>query len=516
MSYSKINQNNKRIARNTVLLYIRMLLITLISLYTVRVTLHVLGADDYGIYNAIAGVIGFIGFISGTLTNSAQRFLAYDLGKEDTINYRQTFSMLMIVFVIIALVIVVVAEILGPWLINDYLVIPQNRLNAAHWIFQLSLLTLFVRFVSIPYSASVVANEKMGFYAYLSIAEVTLKLLIVYALVVSPIDRLIFYAFLLFLMDVIIASIYIIVCIKRFPGCRFERYWNRTRFKEIGSYIGWNTFGSVSAITETQLITVILNHFFAPVVITSKAIADKIQNVTFSLVSNFVLASSPQMVKYFSVNDDDNFSMLFYRISKVSFFLMIIISAPLFLLMPMLLKIWLGTGFLDEMVVFSRMAIIVALINSLETPISRAVFATGKIRLYESLNCLSSILGIPIVYFFLTQGAPAHWCYGVYAIITALTLIYRIIILSRNSKVNPSLYFKKVIAPAFVVLIFCIIADFCLNKIVLSSILSVLLFKGLGYIFLIGMFIFFVGFNKSERSHINNLALSWLRTIKSK
>ena len=182
MMETRVSQNNSRIAKNTVMLYIRMIAITLISLYTVRVTLRILGTDDYGIYNAVAGVIGFIGFIYATLTNAAQRYLAYDLGKDDGESYLHTFSMMMIVFLTISLLIVIIAELLGPWLIRDYLVIPPERQNAAQWVFQISLLSLVLRFVTIPYMASIVANEKMSFYAYLSIVEVVLKLLIVYAL----------------------------------------------------------------------------------------------------------------------------------------------------------------------------------------------------------------------------------------------------------------------------------------------------------------------------------------------
>lgn len=508
-----VSQNNRRIAKNTIMLYIRMLAITLISLYTVRITLQVLGADDYGIYNAIAGIIGFISFISVTLSNSAQRFLAFDLGKNNTINYQQTFSMLIIVFVVIAAIIIIVAELIGPWLIEKYLVIPENRIGATHWAFQISLLSLFIRFVAIPYTASIVAHERMSFYAYLSIAEVVLKLIIVYVILEVAFDKLILYALLLFLMDVIISSIYIFTCSKSWPYCRPSYYWNKSRFSELGSYIGWNTFGSLSALTETQLITVILNHFFAPVIVTAKAIADKIQNVAFSLVSNFVLASSPQLVKYYSVGDNKEFGGLFYRTSKVSFCLMTIISAPLFLLMPFLLKFWLGSGFTEEMIIFSRMAIIVAIINSLETPISRAVIATGKIRLYEIINCFASILGLPIIYFILKMGAPAYWCYCIYAIITSLSLIYRIVILSNNSSVKPSEYIKYVAFPVSSVLVCVIIFNWLFYFIEIEKLWQILFIRGCLSLIVSSIIVFYIGFKKNERVIITRIVIDKIRRI---
>lgn len=506
-------ENNRRIARNTIMLYIRMLAITLISLYTVRITLQVLGADDYGIYNAVAGVIGFLSFISVTLSNSAQRFLAFDLGKNNILNYQHTFSMLMIVFVVIAIIITVIAELIGPLLIEKYLVIPKNRISAAHWVFQISLLSLLIRFVTIPFTASIVAHERMSFYAYLSIAEVVLKLIIVFVIINSTFDKLIIYALLLFLMDVIVSSINIYICSRRWHYCRPLLYWNKSRFSELGRYIGWNTFGSLSALTETQLITVILNHFFAPVIVTAKAIADKIQNVAFSLVSNFVLASSPQLVKYYSVGDNKEFSRLFYRTSKVSFYLMTIICAPLFLLMPFLLKLWLGSGFAEEMIIFARMAIVVAIINSLETPISRAVIATGKIKLYEIINCLASILGLPIIYLILVKGGQAYWCYVVYSIITLLSLIYRIAILSQNSSVRPFEYIKHVALPVSSVLVSVIMMNWLLYSIETELLWQIILIRG-GLSLIVSLIIvFYIGFQKNERVIITNFFISKIRRI---
>lgn len=440
-----------------------MLVMTLISLYTVRVTLQVLGAEDYGIYNAVAGIIGFIGFISATLTNSAQRFLAFDLGKKDFVSYGHTFSLLMIVFITIAIVIVIIAEAIGPWVIGNYIVLPSERLTAAQCVFQLSLITLVVRFITIPYTASIVAYEKMGFYAYLSIAEAILKLIIVFALLNSPFDKLIFYASLHFLMDVIVCAVYVCVCMNKLSNCRFRWYWNKNRFKEIGSYIGWNTFGSLSGIIETQGITIVTSMFFNPIVLACRAVADRVNSLAYSFVTNFVLASSPQLVKYYSLGDDKNFNNLFYRTSMISYYLMLIITVPLVLLMPELLGLWLKDELLEEMIVFSRLSIITALVSSLETPISRAVSATGKVRLYEITNCVVALSGIPITYMLFRFGAQAFMGYVVYIIILSLSIIYRIAILKKNSTISIKQYFSYCITRAIILAIVMMIFGYCIS-----------------------------------------------------
>lgn len=442
---------NKRIAKNTIMLYIRMLVTTIISLYTVRLTLQILGADDYGIYNAVCGVIGFLSFISATLANSAQRYLAFDLGQNDYERYEKTFSLLMSVFFLLAIFIVVIAEVVGPWLISNKLVIPDDRLTAAHWIFQFSVLSILVRFITLPYTASIVAHEKMGIYAYVSIAEVVLKLVIVYALLVSPYDKLIFYAALHFLMDFIVSAIYIIICKVKIPNCRFRFYWEKTRLKEIGSFIGWNTFGSLSGVVETQGMTIVTNMFFPPATVASRAIADRVNSVSYSFVSNFVLASSPQMVKYFSCGDTVGFNKLFYRTSYISYYLMLLITVPLILLMPDLLKLWLSDTLLEDMVFFSQLSLISALVSSLETPISRAVAATGQVKLYQVTNCIVSLLGIPICYYLFKMGLPASWGYVVFILLLLLSIAYRIVVLRKYSTISIKEYVASVIIPgAFV------------------------------------------------------------------
>lgn len=486
-----------------------MLVSMLISLYTVRIVLRVLGVEDYGIYNAVGGVIGFMGFISATLTNAAQRYLAFDLGRSDEEGYNHTFSMLLIAFLFIGAVILVISEIFGPWIIGKYLVIPDNRMMAAQWVFQISVLNLLVSFVVIPYMASIVAYEKMDFYAYLSIAEALLKLLIVYVLVISPFDKLVFYALLLFLMSFVSSSIYVVVCLKRIPGCHFKWYWNRHRFKEIGSYIGWNTFGSLSGTLQTQAVTMVTSAFFQPAVLACRAIADRVHDVSYSFVTNFIMASSPQMVKYYAAQDSNNFNLLFYRISKFGYFLMLLIALPLILLMPDLLSLWLSDTLLDDMVFFSRLSVINAMVSSLETPISRAIAATGYVRLYQILNCIAAFIGIPIIIFLFKSGCGAEWGYVISIVLLFLSLFYRIFVLKKYSSISVKEYFSRVMVPVALVSLFACILYFLVSQIQLDNMISRILVLGL--LSLVGtVIIIYFSLLKNERNYIINNFISRL------
>ena len=502
MSNITVSDNNRRIAKNTIMLYIRMLVMMLISLYTVRVTLQVLGADDYGIYNAVAGIIGFIGFISATLTNAAQRYLAFDLGKGDNEGYRNTFSMMLIVFVAIAFLIVIIAEVLGPWLIGTYLVIPAERLTAAQWVFQISLLSLFVRFSATPYSASIVAHERMSFYAYLSIIEVVLKLAIVYALVISPLDKLVFYALLLALMDITVSSIYIIICSRKWEKCHFRWYWNKGRFKEIGGYIGWNTFGSLSGSLQIQAVTMVTSAFFPPAVLTSKAIADKVNNVSYSFVTNFILASSPQMVKYYAAKDETNFNLLFYRVSKFGYYLMLIIAIPLIVIMPELLSLWLSDSLLDDMVLFPRLSLLNALVSSLETPISRAISATGNVRLYQIINCLVAFLGIPIIIILFKIGLGAEWGYIVCTVILLFSMAYRIIILKKYTSISLKDYVKFVVVPILIVSLLLALFVLLITRLCITGFWTRLAIFG-ATSFGASLIVVYLSLNKNEKHYIS-------------
>lgn len=506
-----VSLNNKRIAKNTVALYIRMLLMTLISLYTVRVTLQILGVEDYGIYNVVCGVIGFLGFITTTLNTSAQRYLAYDLGLENRKEYTNTFSMIFYIFLVASVIIVVIAELLGPWLINKHLVIPAERLDAARIIYQVSIVSFIVRFLVVPYSASIIAYEKMGLFAYITIFESLAKLGIVYLLSASPIDKLVFYALLLLLMDILVTMTYIIICLKLLPGCRVVCFWSKAKFKDMGNFMGWSTFGSLSSIFATQGFNIIMNLFFQPSVIASKAVADKVKSFSYSFVANFITATSPQMTKYYSIGDIPNLILLFFRTSKICFFLMMVISVPLIISAPDLLSVWLSDELLDDMVLFTRLTLIGTLFSAFETPISRAVHAAGNVKLYQIVNCIVSFIALPIVFVLFKCGFPPFWSYIVSMTLLALSIFYRLVILHKYVAFSYKAYFSYVFIPVLVIVILTIPVSFFITKIYIINIYARMSVQLLTSIVLMMTLVFLIGLNRTERLYVANIIKSKLK-----
>ena len=504
-----VSSNNKRIAKNTIALYIRMLVMTLISLYTVRVTFKVLGIDDYGIYNVVCGLIGFLGFITTTLSTSAQRFLAFDLGQGNKNDYTHTFSMIFYIILASTIIIVLLAELFGPWLINNYLVIPVERLNAAKIIYQISIVSFIVRFLVVPYSSSIIAYEKMGVFAYISIFESLAKLGIVYLLTISPIDKLVSYAILLLFTDIIVTIIYVIVCVKNLPGCKIICYWNRTKLGEMGRFMGWSIFGSLSAIFSTQGLSIIMNMFFSPAVIASKAVADKVHSFSYSFVANFITATSPQMTKYYSIGDIPNLVSLFFRTSKICFFLMLVISIPLIISASDLLSVWLSEELLDDMILFTRLTLISTLFSAFETPISRAVHAAGNVKSYQIVNCIVSFIALPIVFILFKAGYPPFWSYIVSIVLLALSIIYRLIILHKYVEFSFKSYVNSVILPVLVVVAISIPLSYLITRISFENIFIRLLIQLSSAVVVLLFIIFVFGLKKAERSYI-------IRIIKSK
>ena len=399
------SENNKRIAKNTLLLYFRMLLMMGVSLYTIRVVLNTLGAVDYGIYNVVGGVVTMFSFLSGTMAGASQRFFAFEIGRKDYQQLKKTFSMTMTIYVMIAVVILILAETIGLWFLNNKMTIPAERMESANWIYQFAILSFILTMFAIPYNAAIIAHERMNVYAYVSIIEVTLKLAIVYILVVFSFDKLKLYAVLMFAVTAIVTSIYQIYCRKKFDECRFSFYWNKSLFKEIVSYSGWNLFGALAGIFSNQGISIVLNMFFGPVVNAAQAIATQVNNTINQFIINFSTAVNPQITKYYAAGEKEEMIKLVFQSSKFSYFLMFILSMPVLLETNFILSMWLKEV-PDYVVIFTQLVIITALIDSLSQPLITSLLATGKIRNYQLIVGGIRLLNLPVSYCFLKFGFP--------------------------------------------------------------------------------------------------------------
>ncbi|MDE5902977.1 MAG: hypothetical protein K2H21_07145 [Muribaculaceae bacterium] len=399
---------NSRIAKNTAMLYVRMLFLTAISIYTVRVTLQVLGAMDYGIYNVIANVIASLNFLVATMSSATQRFLSFHLGKRDIPAYNRAFSLLVWGFIALSVIVVVIGELVGPYFVNNVLVIPADKLHAARMVYQFTILTFISSVMMVPYHAEIVANEKMGVYAYFSIADGLMRLGVVLLLLFVMTDKLVLYGGLLALQGWIMWGIYFIYCKVKFPFCKISFVKDKALAKELGSYTGWNLFGTISGMLTVQGQSVLLNMFFGPLINTAKAIGDKVYTTVVNFSVNFFMAVSPQIVKAYAAGDNARMLQLGVKGSKISFFLLAVISFPLLCEMPAVLRLWLGESEVTApMISFSRLLLIYSLIVSLEPPITQMIRATGQINRYQLQVGLWTLSYIPVAALVLwLGGAP--------------------------------------------------------------------------------------------------------------
>lgn len=380
----KTSSSTRRIAKNTVVLYFRQILIILVSLYTVRVVLATLGAEDYGIYNVVAGVVTMFSFLSGAMATASQRYFSYALGQNDEVQLKRYFSMSFTIYCLIALVVVVIAETCGLWFVENKLVVPLERQQAAFWIYQASIFPTVCTILTAPFMASIIAHEDMNIYAYVSIVEVVLKLGIVFLLSLFPADKLIVYGFLMAAVVFVNTAIYRSICARKYRECRFSFFWDKRLFKELVGYTGWNMFGASVGIFKNQLVNIVLNQFFSPVVNAARGIAYQVNGAVTSFSQGFSTAVRPQIIKSYASGNKEEMLALMYRSCKATFFLMYVFTLPLSLEMSYVLGLWLG-NVPENAILFTRLALLDALIDSVSYPLMTAAQATGKIGLYQSV-----------------------------------------------------------------------------------------------------------------------------------
>lgn len=435
-----------------------MLIVTAVGLYTVKITLKALGVIDYGIYNVVASVVASLGFLNGTLTSATQRFLSFHLGKNDYASYSKTFSLLLMGFIVISVVIFMIGEGFSFFFIDKLLDIPQDKHYAAQWVYQTAIVTFIFHLLLVPYTSSIVANEKMSAFAYISIVDCGLKLILVYLLLLSSKDRLIYYGILTMIESIIIFALYVIYCHKAFRYCRFKLVWDKSLFKELTSYTGWNLFGSISSILITQGQNILLNIFFGPVINTAKAIADRINSVVSSFSTNFYMAVTPQIIKSYAYGEQSRMITLAISSSRFSFFLLLLVSFPLVVCMKSILVLWLGArSVTNEMVEFSKLSLLFCLITCLEQPITQMIRATGEIKSYQMKVGIFTLLYIPIAAIVLYFGAPPISTMIVLIILYSIIQIIRVRVAHAEIKMNYKIYNKEVTRPICIVFIISLI-----------------------------------------------------------
>jgi O-antigen/teichoic acid export membrane protein len=395
--------NNKKIAKNTLLLYMRMLFLMAINLYTSRIVLSALGVTDYGIYNAVGGFVAMFTVISGAMATATQRFLSFEIGAKNKEKIAKVFSTAIVIHIFLALIILLLAETVGLWFLNNNMIFPVERYVAANWVFQLSVLTLIINVISVPYNAALIAFEKMSAFAYISIYEGVLKLVIAIVISFFSKDKLILYALLLCFVSASVRVIYSIYVKKNLHDCKNSWRMNKDVRKEMVSFVSWNLIGSSAGILQEQGISIILNMFFGVAVNAARGVSTQVMHAVSGFVSNFNLAMNPQIVKsYSSGNREDTFKLAIQG-SKFSFMMMMLLSTPIIINTPYILDLWL-VEVPEYASIFVRIVLITELINSMRYTLVTTVHASGKVKLYQLTNGIISLMAIPIAYLLLKLG----------------------------------------------------------------------------------------------------------------
>lgn len=447
----KVSQSNKRIAKNTLLLYFRMFFMMAVSLFTSRVVLNTLGVVDYGINNVVAGVISMLGFLTGSLSAASSRFITYDLGVGDKATLRRTFGNILSIYLLLAAVIFIVGETVGLWFVLNKLQIPEGRMTAALWIYQFSIFSSMMGVVSAPYNAVIIAHERMGAFAYISIIDAVLKLLIVYLLVVIPYDKLIVYGFLFLCIQVFDRIVYGVYCARHFEETHCRPLFDRALFRQIFDFAFWTMNGNLAIIGYTQGINILLNMFFGPVVNAARGIAVQVDGVVRSFCNNFQMALNPQLTKSYAQNDLPHMHSLLKLSSKFSFFLLFFISLPLMLEAPSVLQWWLGIV-PDHSVNFLRLILCSGILVSLSNPIIVAVHATGRLKRFQSIEGTMLLSIVPIAYVLLKfAGISPEAVFCVHIVVEAIVQYVRVKIVLPMIQMSVASYSKEVVIPIVLV-----------------------------------------------------------------
>ena len=451
---NQTSDNNKRIAKNTLLLYVRMLFTMAVSLFTSRVILNTLGVEDYGINNVVGGIVTMFSVLSGSLSSSISRFITFELGKGNIERLKTIFSTGVNIQLGMSVLIIIIAEAVGIWFLNAKMNIPADRMVAANWVFQCAILTFVLNLLSVPYNAAIIAHEKMSAFAYISVVEVTLKLIIVYMLTISPFDRLKTYAVLLLWVGAVIRFIYGYYCKRHFEECTYHFVFDKPVLKEMTGFAGWNFLGNGAYMLNTQGVNILMNLYFGVAVNAARGIATQVDAALKQFVNNFTTAVNPQITKSYAQGDLAYMHKLVCRSAKFSAFLMMFFAVPIILETNTILTIWLKTVpdyaviFLQWIIISSFMDTVLA--NSLVT----SMFATGKIKRYQIIVTTVGCLVFPLSWIAFKLGFEPQVGYILYFFIYTILLFVRLYLLKDMVKLPVMMYIREVLyklAPVIVV-----------------------------------------------------------------
>lgn len=518
MVTSQINNdnaaNNKRIAKNTLLLYIRLFITMAIGLFTSRVVLNTLGVSDYGVYNVVAGFVAMFSLLTGSLSAAISRFLTYHLGKGNMRKLQVVFSTSVTIMIMMAVLVIVLAELFGLWFLNSQLNIPDDRMEAANWVFHFAVLSFAINLISIPYNASIISHEKMDAYAYISILEVVLKLVIVYMLYVSPFDKLVTYAFLLLVVSVIIRFIYGIYCSRKFEECHYTFVFDKGLLNEMGSFAGWNLLGSGAYLFNTQGVNIVTNVFFGVTTNAARGIANQVEGIAKQFVTNFTTAINPQITKSYSIGDISYMHSLVCRGAKFSYLLMLFLVVPFMFETETIMRLWLNI-YPPEAPLFLRLSLIGTMFDMLGNSTANAAWATGNIKRYYIVIGGVGSLVFPFSWIAFALGASAYSSYIIFAIIYIAVMFLKVYIIKDLISFPPRLFFTDVLKPVLLTTIVAFVLPCVFYFLIPES-----LFRTVIVVFTsllsVGISCYLIGLSNSERNKIDKSIKARLSVVASK
>ena len=504
--------NNARIAKNTLFLSFRTLLSLVVSLYTSRVVLAALGVVDYGIYDVVGGVVMMFSFLSASMSTSTQRYLTFELGRGDKSRLDTVFSTALNVHLLIGIAVVVLAETLGLWFLNTHMNIPPERMTAANYVFQFSVLSFFVSVSQVPYNAVLVAHEDMSIYAYFGILDVLLKLGIALLLPGAPFDKLVFYGLAMMCAQVAMLTIYRTYCYKKYDECRFRLVKDKALYKEMGGFAGWNVFGSLAWLLRDQGLNILLNIFIGPAINAARGISVKVSQTINSFVGNFLVALNPQITKNYAEGNISEMELLAYRGLKFSCYILLCLGLPIIISIDYILGLW-----LVEVPAYSAIFVTLMLadsfVNNLTGPtIITSLMATGNIRRYQIVVSSVILMIVPASWALLKLGCGPASVFVITIAFTALSGIVRFIFAVRQVGYSWGRYFRSVLAPVLAVLAASLPAPLLVKRL-LPAEENLMSFIIVSFVAILCVLIssFYLGMTKKERTEVVKLVLKKLK-----
>lgn len=496
-------QDNKRLAKNTLFLYIRMFIFLLVGLYTSRVVLNALGVVDYGINNVVGGIAAIFASLNGAMASTSSRYITFYLGKGDQERLKEIFSTVAIVHIGIGIIVVLLCETIGIWFFYNKMQIPAERMDVAFWLLQFSFIGCFLGIINTPFEGLIVAHEKMDIYAYISIFDVVAKLVIVFIIQVTPFDKLFVYGLLYLLVGFIDFLIYRTYSVRSFSEAHIKRFFDKPLFKELANYFGWSIFGNVALAFNGQGINMVLNMFFGPAVNAARGVAYSVQNIINQFVGNFQIALNPQIVKTYANKEMQRMYTLMYASSKYGFLLLFFLSLPVMICAKEILTLWLGIV-PEHTIAFLRIILMTCMINAMANSSIVAAGATGKIRKYTLVNSCFVLTPLPLSYITLKFVHIPELVFVILLIVEIATLGSRLYMMRTMIGLSIKEYSKHVFFPAFLVVITSVWLPIGVHLMTVENLINTILVCFVSA-FITALSIYFLGLNKKERSMANEI-----------